>query len=536
MGVVSVNKERMRYACLLEILSILGTIAIVVQAFYMGKIVDNTNASVIVVLAMVLIIFFTMVVEIISKILIKYLLNKYINKRRFDLYKKLTDKLLCAEYQMLETVKAGNVLNVYTSDIEKILQYECIVFTVASTFIKVIVSFCVLLSLNIIVSLCIICASIIALIPGVLIGNLLYEKNKQLNRKEDELNEYFIKNISLIKLIKSYNAEKYYADRNDSYINQYKIRKNALNNNVVIYSVINGVFGFLPFIALFMVGAVFTIMGMFTIGGIISASFYIGILSEGIGEIQKNFSAKQSYKASIERVQIIESLEEKSQNRKKEFSDHSALVFQNVSFGYGDGTLVLKDFNLQIEEGSKVLVRGKSGTGKTTFLRLVEGLYEPIAGSINIGTTNYNQDGMMYIISAANQESILFPRTVRENIYLVNESLTKEKFEEICKTVCIDDSLLYMKNNERVVSNLGTNLSKGQLQRINLARALAKEADIYLFDEPTSGLSADMEERVVKNIIRYLQDKTVIMIMHETKQEELFNHIIDMDAVSSLQR
>ncbi len=527
------NRQKAGQVCFVEVLSILGAIAVVMQSYYMGKIVDNAHTAVTVVLTMVLVILGTMVIEIVTKIAKNYLVNKYTNKRRFALHEMLADRLLHANYCELESMEAGNVLNIYTNDIEKILKYEEILFTIGATFVKVIVSLGFLFHMNVLVSVCILMASIAALIPGMLVGNFLYGKNKQLSKKEDELNEHFLKHMSLIKLIKSYNVEKYYADKNDTYIDQYGTRKKALHNNAVMYSVLNRVFGLFPFMALFMVGAIFTLQGRFTIGSIIAASFFTGILCEGIDELQNVFSVKQSYKAAKERLQAIASLAVESDKRTKKHSEEAAITFENVGFAYPDGTRLWKNMNLQIPEGSKVLVRGRSGCGKTTLFRLIEGLYEPTRGSISIGTKKQKKVGAEPVISAADQESILFPRTVRENICIGNEHLTEAQFQEICETVCIDDSLLYREKEERVIADMGTNLSKGQLQRINIARALAKEADIYLFDEPTSGLSADMEKQVIENMMKYLQHKTVMMIMHESKFDDLFDQVIEMDAVCS---
>ena len=524
------NSMRKSYFCKIAVLSFIETIAIIVQAYYMGEIVDHANVKFSLVLSMVIIIAATMIIEIVSRMLMNYWLNKYCNKRRCEFGEKLVGKLLTARFDELEKLETGTILNIYTSDIERILEYDKIIFRVGAVILKVLLPLFFLFSMNPLVSGCILVVSILSLLPGMLVGNYQYEKRSQLNQKSDELNERFLKHVNLVKVIKAYNAEEYYAEKSKDSIKEYQKSKNSLEQNIVLYSVLNRTFSILPFLSLYVVGAIFVIKGSFTVGEIVASSFFIGILSEGIGGVQSVFQARQSsYKSSKERLEGVQEWKEGGLKRVKKFAPETEIALLNVSFGYETERDVLCEVTLSIKEKSKLMLRGESGCGKTTLFRVLEGLYEPTKGILEWRTKQKAEEGGMVILSVAEQETILFPRTVRENICMVNKDLTEEQFQEICRVACVDDSLLYEDGKERVVTELGKNLSKGQLQRINLARALAKDAEVYLFDEPTAGLNTELEEQVIHNVLWYLREKTVIMILHNSRYQELFTEVFDMN-------
>lgn len=514
-----------------ELLALVKAISVIIQAYYMGRIVDSTHQPSSVVLNLLLIIAATMVVEILSNIALNYSLNKYLNQRRSAMNELLAKKLLKARYSDLESFDKGKIIGIFTNDIERTLDYCRIALTFSGTVIKVSLPLIFLFMSNVVVSICILLASALSLLPGMIIGNYQYSISSQLNRRTDELNNRFMKVIRLVKLIKSFMVEDYFAKKNKSYIKQYQVSRDSLNRNIVIYSVLNRIFGILPYLSLYLVGAIFVIAERISIGVIISAAFFIGILSEGLGELQNLFHVRQIYKASNDRVASILDLSEDDKKRIKQYSRDAAITFHNVDFGYKDGTYILEKLNLTIAEKSKVLILGESGSGKSTIFRLIEGLHEPVNGNIELGTALPDEAGAPVRISAADQETILFHKTVKENICMVNKDMTEEKFKRICEVSCIDDSMLYSEGKDKIVSNLDQNLSKGQLQRINLARALAKDADIYLFDEPTEGLSVRMEEEIIHNILEYLHDKTVIMILHNPDYKDLFDRVIEMDSL-----
>lgn len=507
-----------KYFFVIQTISVLGALTSIIEAYCMGKVVDYASGDPAKELTLVLVIGVNMLCQIATNISGNYLINRYANEQRKSLSRAVANKLLNAKFCDIDHLETGYILDIFSNDIEKMLTYDRTMFTIGAVILKLVLSLVGLLYMNVLVSLCIIIASVLSLVPGILVGNLQYEKNRLLSGKEDEMNEHFMRMIGLVKLIRAYTSEAYYAEKNNMYLTRYRKGKIALSNNVVLYTALNSAFSILPYITLFLVGSIFTVTGKFTIGGIVAASFFIGILGEGIDGIQNAFSAKQSNAAARERFRTIMNLKEDEESEKRLSLDEGAISFREVSFCYEGSPKILEHFNLEIHKGSKVLLQGENGAGKSTVLKLAEGLYYPEKGCVGL-----QKDA---VVSAANQESLFFPWTVEENIRVVNRHLKEAEFEEICKVACIEKAILTSGNNKRKLSSMGKNLSKGQLQRVALARALAKEADIYFFDEPTSGLTREMEKQVLSNLLAYLKGKTVVMILHGSGYEELFDQVI----------
>jgi len=196
-----------------ELLALVKAISVIIQAYYMGRIVDSTHQPSSVVLNLLLIIAATMVVEILSNIALNYSLNKYLNQRRSAMNELLAKKLLKARYSDLESFDKGKIIGIFTNDIERTLDYCRIALTFSGTVIKVSLPLIFLFMSNVVVSICILLASALSLLPGMIIGNYQYSISSQLNRRTDELNNRFMKVIRLVKLIKSFMVEDYFAKK-----------------------------------------------------------------------------------------------------------------------------------------------------------------------------------------------------------------------------------------------------------------------------------------------------------------------------------
>jgi len=169
-----------RYLSVVQAISVLGAFSAVIEAYYMGKIVDSAGGEPSEVFTMVLIIGINMTVQIVSNISGNYLMNQYADEKRLQISRDAADKLLNASFCDIDHMDPGYVLDVFGNDIEKILAYDRTVFTIGAVFIRVFVSLGCLLYMNVLVSLCIIAASVLSLLPGMLVGNLQYGKNRQL--------------------------------------------------------------------------------------------------------------------------------------------------------------------------------------------------------------------------------------------------------------------------------------------------------------------------------------------------------------------
>lgn len=175
---------------------------------------------------------------------------------------------------------------------------------------------------------------------------------------------------------------------------------------------------------------------------------------------------------------------------------------------------ILKDVNLYVKKGSKVMVSGVSGSGKSTLFKIIKGYYE-YDGSVTIDkydACNYRFENVLYVSSY----EYLFTGTVMDNLSL-------RKYSEINKEICkIDFSI-----DEYVLEN-GFNLSEGQKDRIALSRALS-DFNVLIIDEALDGVDSDMERRILKNMFKAYDDKTIIFVSHRLDNLDLFDRFIKMD-------
>jgi ABC-type multidrug transport system fused ATPase/permease subunit len=180
--------------------------------------------------------------------------------------------------------------------------------------------------------------------------------------------------------------------------------------------------------------------------------------------------------------------------------------------------LVLEDVNLSIKAGSKMAIVGGSGSGKSTMLKLLLGLYEPTKGEIainNKATTTYTKADLRNIFAYVPQDSFLFPESIGKNITLENEIADMARLEKACAEAGILDFINSLPDGLNSILTEGAdNISGGQRQRIAMARAFYKNAPVILFDEATSSLDPATEAAILSSFANVAAGKTVIMVAH----------------------
>ena len=192
--------------------------------------------------------------------------------------------------------------------------------------------------------------------------------------------------------------------------------------------------------------------------------------------------------------------------------------FDDVSFGFNDGTPVLDNFNLKIKGGEKIALVGPSGAGKTTVTKLLLRLYDVKKGAIKIDGQNIaevTQDSLRDAISFVPQEPILFHRTLMENIrYGRRDASDAEVIAAARQAHCHEFIDKLPEKYNTFVGERGVKLSGGERQRVAIARALLKNAPVLVLDEATSSLDSESEALIQDALETLMQGKTVIVIAH----------------------
>ena len=203
---------------------------------------------------------------------------------------------------------------------------------------------------------------------------------------------------------------------------------------------------------------------------------------------------------TLKKIRSIELQDTKKITSTQIFQTDRAIEIKNLSFSYGGGK-IFDDFNLNIKRGEKIAIVGESGAGKTTLLYLLMKLFEPDSGKIAVNGK----------IAASTFTNYIFSSSIRENFKILHENITGEEILASLKIVRLDNF-----NIDANIGEDGANLSGGERNRLQIALAVAKNADILILDEPTAGLDKKSAEKLIENLIEATKNRTLIIITHDS--------------------
>jgi len=224
--------------------------------------------------------------------------------------------------------------------------------------------------------------------------------------------------------------------------------------------------------------------------------------------------------AGAERVfKIMDTEPESDLDGKKELNTvKGEVTMENVSFGYNPEKLVLKDINLYAKPGQKIAFVGSTGAGKTTITNLINRFYDIQKGSIKIDGIDikeFNKEDLRKNIAMVLQDTHLFTGTVMENIRYGRLDATDDEVVEAAKTASAHSFIKRLPNgyNTRLEGD-GANLSQGQRQLINIARAAVSNPPILILDEATSSVDTRTEKHINEGMDRIMKNRTTFVIAH----------------------
>ena len=195
-----------------------------------------------------------------------------------------------------------------------------------------------------------------------------------------------------------------------------------------------------------------------------------------------------------------------------------SIGFENVSFGYSEDAVVLREVSFRVNEGETVALVGATGVGKTTACHLLSRFYEPDAGVVKLGDVDVAAVPLSWLrdqIALVSQDVFLLAGTIRENLLLGREGVSDERLEEAVRVSGSDEFVAELVDGlETVVGERGIRLSGGQKQRIALCRALLKDAPVLVLDEATSAVDGATESRIKQALRRATQGRTVLVVAH----------------------
>lgn len=454
-----------------------------------------------------------------NKILI--IVNSNINLK---INNRFTFHLLNLPYQFFKVKSTGEVISRF-NDLKNFKEiFSNIIVNLSSDVVLIIISMITLLMLNINLFLVelvfVVLYFIIVYIYSFLLKNKIYsyqisdgEYNKTLNESIEGYESN--KNINMINYVQKKLEVKYI-----SYLNNLKDFENSYNNEVFIKNVINN----LAYIISMLFGVMYINEGIMSLGDYLVFNSILVYFTEPIKNILDLEPNIRYIKGTYNRINDLLLMKSKATTNTDD-KIFGNIEIKNLSYSYDNVNYLFTDVNMNIKYGSKFLIYGSSGNGKSTILKIIMKYLSDYKGSIKIGDINILDIDDSLILSSftyASQNSYLINDTLKNNI-IYNRTISEAEYEKIIK-ICNVDKLRDSKyfRNDFMIEDNGFNISGGERQKIVLARTLLKNANYILLDEALSEVGVNEEKEIIRNIFNYFKEKTIIYISHKKEIIDIF--------------
>ncbi|GAA0064565.1 ABC transporter ATP-binding protein [Clostridium sp. CTA-1] len=436
----------------------------------------------------------------------------------------------------LETKEKGNLISIITSDIELLEVFYA--HTIAPILIAIITSTIitiVLFNINIYFGiLAIVFYSIIGFVIPYYSSKIGNKSALEYRNTFGETNSYLLDSLRGLKEILLYDNGQERLDNINKNSNKLNEKLKGIKNHEGIIRATTDFTIMFAIVTYSLVGYNLYMKHILDLSYMILA---IVIIASSFGPVValSNLSNNLLYTfASAERVFSIldeEPMVEEIDRGEKILNTN--IVYDNVSFSYqGRKNKILENVRLSINEKEKIAIVGESGTGKSTFVKLLMRFWDVNKGDIFIGENsikNIETKNLRKNQTLISQETFLFNETIEENIKMGNIKASREQVIESAKKASIHDFIENLpKGYETKVGELGGNLSSGEKQRIGLARAFINEAPILILDEPTSNLDTLNEGQILKAINENCEHRSIILISHRKSTTAICNKTIEL--------
>ena len=438
------------------------------------------------------------------------------------LRKDLFDHIQTLPVRYFDTNATGDIMSRFTNDVDVVGEMlNNTVIQLIQGFISIVGTVSIMLYMNVWLALL-----TILLVPLMLkAGGSIAKRSSRYYRQQQsalgKLNGYIEETVTGQKVVKVFcheeKAVEEFTDLNND------LRKKQVKAQFFggIMGPVMGNIGQVSYGITACVGGLFCLAGRLSLGGLTVFVNYSRQFSRPINEISMQINTIFSALAGAERVFKVmdEEPEEADKPDAVEMANvKGEVIMEDVSFGYNPDKVILKHINLYAHAGQKVAFVGSTGAGKTTITNLLNRFYDIQEGKITIDgrdIKDYARKSLRSHIAMVLQDTHLFTGTVRENIRYGRPDATDEEVEQAAKTASAHSFIMRLENGyDTMLEGDGINLSQGQRQLLNIARAAVSKAPILVLDEATSSVDTRTEMHIDHGMERLMKNRTTFVIAH----------------------
>ncbi|KGJ49513.1 hypothetical protein KD33_05910 [Clostridium sp. NCR] len=452
-----------------------------------------------------------------------------------DLRSDVFEHINSYSFENIDKITKGSLITRSTNDINQIQQFvNGLMRIIIKAPILCIGSFILAMKLNLKLSVVLLVGIII--IFGIIIINLNigtpYFKKVQISL--DNLNSNLRQYLCNIRIVKLFNRVKYEEEKFENVnMDLLELTEKAMKISAVFKPTITLISNII-IAAILYLGSKLIFKNEIEVGVIVAYINYIGRILTSLLMIAHIFNVFIRAKASSERViEVLDTQNDIDKRGNIKIDISGSLEFKNVNFSYTDNEKVLNDISFKINQGEHIGIIGPTGSGKTTLISLIMKFYRIDKGILNIDGNDINDldsKNLREYIGLVPQKSILFNKTIINNIKMGNRKASLDEVIDVCK-ICECDEFIknFESGYEQMVGENGANLSGGQKQRVCIARALIKNPKILILDDSFSAMDIKTENRIKNNIKNYLDNTTYIVVSQK------ISSILDMDKIIVLE-
>ncbi len=354
-----------------------------------------------------------------------------------------------------------------------------------------------------------------------------------LRKKLDQINRLFLESLEGVRVIRAFNRQKAESERFENANRDYAVTAMAAGRiTSLLMPAISVIFGVTTAAVLGM-GAYYVNTGAMEVGSLVANSQYISMVLTSVMMLSLVIMMFPTSYACAKRISEVLETESSIRDGKfsmKEKTMHATVEFRHVTFAYpGADEPILKDISFISRPGEVTAIIGGTGRGKSSILKLIPRLYDPMFGEVLIDGINakeYRTEDLRSMIGYVPQKNVLFSGNIGENLNFGKENGTEEDWEQAAGIACADEFISKRKQGYYdMIAQGGTNLSGGQRQRMAIARAMMKKPEIYVFDDSFSALDMKIDRQLRENLKKNIGDATVIMVAQR------ISTIVDADRI-----